>query len=139
MRTMFDASALYKRYAVEPGSEAVMRLCARARQVLVAPHCYTEVAAAFSRHLHDRLISADQWTDTLARVAADFEEFAVVGLTSEVEQGAIAAMGMARLRAMDALHVGAAQVARAELFVTADRQQAEAARALGLKTEWIEA
>ena len=41
--------------------------------------------------------------------------------------------------AMEALHIGTAQVARVDLFVTADRKQALAAQAAGLKTELIEA
>jgi predicted nucleic acid-binding protein len=40
---------------------------------------------------------------------------------------------------MDALHIGAARAARVDLFVTADRRQAQAAQALGLTTELIEA
>jgi predicted nucleic acid-binding protein len=42
------------------------------------------------------------------------------------------------LGAADALHIGAARVARVDLFVTADLRQAQAAKALGLKTELIE-
>jgi predicted nucleic acid-binding protein len=39
---------------------------------------------------------------------------------------------------MDALHIGTAQAARVDLFVTADKRQAAAAQAVGLKTELIE-
>lgn len=48
-------------------------------------------------------------------------------------------MQRARLRGMDALHIGSAQAAAVELFVTADRRQADAARSAGLLTELIEA
>jgi predicted nucleic acid-binding protein len=40
---------------------------------------------------------------------------------------------------MDALHIGSAQAARVNLFVTADRRQATAAEAVGLRTQCIEA
>ena len=43
-----------------------------------------------------------------------------------------------RLRAVDALHIGTAQVAGVDLFVTADRKQAAAAQASGLKTQLID-
>ena len=56
-----------------------------------------------------------------------------------MERYAIAAMRMATLRGMDALHIGSAQAANVDLFVTADRRQAQAAQAVGLKTELIEA
>jgi len=48
-------------------------------------------------------------------------------------------MEISRLRAMDALHIGTAQATRVDLFVTADKRQALAAQAVGLRTELIEA
>jgi len=60
-----------------------------------------------------------------------------------LERHAIAAMRVATLRGMDALHVGTAQAARVDLFVTADRRYCWvavlAAEAVGLKTELLEA
>ena len=47
-------------------------------------------------------------------------------------------MEVSRLRAMDALHIGTAKAAYVDLFVTADKRQAAAAQAVGLKTELIE-
>ena len=49
-----------------------------------------------------------------------------------IERHAIAAMRVATLRGMDALHVGTAQAARVDLFVTVGRRQ-------GLKPELLEA
>jgi len=42
------------------------------------------------------------------------------------------------LRGLDALHVGSALASRVDLFVTADRRQAQVARGMGLATELIE-
>ncbi|MFO1253370.1 MAG: PIN domain-containing protein [Inhella sp.] len=70
----------------------------------------------------------------------DFEDFRRVELDRRVETLTLALLlRRLRLRAMDALHVAAAQQAAADLFITADRRQAEAAATSGLKTQLIQA
>ncbi len=136
-RILFDASALYKRYNLEPGREQVLALFDRAVSVVAGAHCLTEVASAFHRQRHDGLLNDLDYDGMMRQVQRDFAEFEVVPLDKRVEAFAIAAMRRARLRAMDALHVGTAMACGTDLFVTADRGQAEAAHALGLATVLI--
>lgn len=136
-RILFDSSALYKRYNRENGREQVLSFFERASAVVVAAHCLTEVASAFHRQRHDGLLSDEDYDVMLLRVQREFSEFEVILLDRRVEAFAIAAMRRARLRAMDALHVGTAMASGIDLFVTADRRQAEAASAVGLATEWV--
>ncbi len=136
-RILFDSSALYKRYHQEFGREQVLSLLERAKFVVVAAHGLTEIASAFHRQRHDGLLSDADYGVMMRQVQRDFAEFDVVALDKRVEAFAIAAMQRARLRAMDALHVGTAMASGIDLFVTADRRQAEAANAVGLATEWI--
>ena len=137
-RTLFDSSALYKRYNVEVGRERVLLFLERAQFVVVAAHGLTEIASAFHRQRHDGLLSDEDYDEMMRQVQCDFAEFEVVALDKRVEAFAIAAMRRARLRAMDALHVGTAMASGIDLFVTADRRQAQAASAVGLATEWID-
>ena len=88
---------------------------------------------------HDKSIDSGQYGYAMGEVAQDFVDFDVWPVSPEIEVLAIAAMTHSRLRAMDALHIGTAQAARVDLFVTADRKQALAAQAAGLKTELVEA
>ena len=136
-RILFDSSALYKRYNREGGREQVLSFFERASAVVVAAHCLTEVASAFHRQRHDGLLSDDDYDAMMQRVQREFSEFEVIVLDRRVEAFAIAAMRRARLRAMDALHVGTAMASGISLFVTADPRQADAAKAVGLATEWI--
>ena len=136
-RILFDSSALYKRYNRELGRELVLSFFERARVVVVAAHGLTEIASAFHRQRHDGLLSDQDYDLMMQRVQRDFSEFEVMSLDRRVEAFAIAAMRRARLRAMDALHVGTAMAAGIDLFVTADRRQADAAKAVGVATEWI--
>jgi uncharacterized protein len=139
MRILFDTSALYKRYNIEPGRDQVLAASARAVEVVLAAHCKAEVASALSRQRHDGDCNAQDYARIMQTVHAEFEEFTVFELDSQVEAHSISAMERTRLRAMDALHIGTAKAARVDLFVTADKRQHLAAQAAGLKTELIEA
>ena len=75
----------------------------------------------------------------LLEISGDFDELRVMPIDEQIEIYAIGAMRLSPLRAMDALHIGTAQLARVDLFVTADRRQAAAAQLAGLRTELIEA
>ena len=138
MNILFDASAMFKRYSGESGVERVLQLQASASAVSAAVHCKTEVASALTRQWREGAFSDAEYERVLADIHADFDELAVIPLSGQAERYAIAAMRAATLRAMDALHIGTAQAARVDLFVTADRRQAAAATAVGLKTELIE-
>jgi uncharacterized protein len=139
MNVLFDASALFKRYSGEAGVKQVVQLQMQASRITAAAHCKTEVASALTRQWREGLFTDDEYSRVLGEIDKDFDELAVMPISSPVERHAIAAMRLATLRGMDALHVGTAQAAGVDLFVTADRRQALAAQAVGLKTELIEA
>ena len=129
---------MFKRYSGEAGVDRVLQLQASASAVTAAVHCKTEVASALTRQWREAAFSNEEYERVLADIHADFDELSVVPLSRQAERYAIAAMRLATLRGMDALHIGTAQAARVDLFVTADRRQATAAQAVGLKTELIE-
>lgn len=137
MRILLDTSALYKRYALEGGSAQVQSVCEQADGIVLAAHCMTEIASVFARHLHDGAISEAQCQEALALVTGDFSEFDVQPLNPTAERHTIEAMQRSRLQAMDALHIGTAQAAGVDLFVTADREQAKAAKQAGLTVEMV--
>lgn len=139
MRILFDTSALAKRYKNEVGRDRVQALLHTATDVVLAVHTKVEIASSFCRELRDQAITQAQHAQAIDAIEADFTDFEVRPLNAEIEAYAIAVMQRIRLRAMDALHIGTAQQARVNLFVTADRKQAQAAQAVGLKTELVEA
>ena len=139
MNVLFDASALFKRYSGEAGVDRVQDLQMQAGRITAAAHCKTQVASALTRQWREGLFTDEEYDRILAVIDADFEELSVMPLSSPVERHAIAVMRLAPLHGMDALHIGTARAAHVDLFVTADRRQAAAAQAVGLKTELIEA
>ena len=138
MNILFDASALFKRYSGEVGVNRVLQLQVSASAVTAAAHCKIEVASALTRQWREGAFSDDEYARVLANIHADFDELAVMPMSTQAERYAIAAMRLASLRGMDALHIGTAQAAQVDLFVTADKRLAAAAQTVGLKTELIE-
>lgn len=137
-RLMFDASALTKRYASEAGRDRVLMLFGAASELLVAAHCKTEVASALLRRRRDGSLPAQEFDRAWAAAQRDVADMTLVPLDAHVERFAFAAMEQGPLRGMDALHVGSALASRVDLFVTADKRQAQVARGMGLATELIE-
>lgn len=137
-RLMFDASALTKRYASEAGRNRVLALFASASELLVAAHCKTEVASALLRRRREGSLATAEFDRAWDAAQSDVADMTLVPLDARVERFAFAAMEQGLLRSMDALHVGSAIAARVDLFVTADKRQAQVARAMGVPTELIE-
>ncbi|MCY7317534.1 MAG: type II toxin-antitoxin system VapC family toxin [Ramlibacter sp.] len=139
MKLLFDSSALFKRYAGESGAAQVRELHQKATSVILAAHCFTEIVSALTRQWREGAFDESEYRRVRATIRDDFDVYQVEALSRTVEDFAVAAMVQVPLRAMDALHIGSAQAARVNLFVTADRRQASAAQAVGVKTELIEA
>ena len=137
LRVLFDTSALVKRYSAEAGHEQVLAVFGRATELVVAAHSKTEMAAALLRRRQDGSLSPDEYDRAWAMAQEDVADMEPVPLDAHVERFALAAMEHGPLRAQDALHVGSALAARVDLFVTADRRQAQAARQMGLDTECV--
>ena len=135
---MFDASALTKRYASEAGRNRVLALFASASELLVAAHCKTEVASALLRRRREGSLPVAEFDRAWDAAQSDVADMTLVPLDARVERFAFAAMEQGPLRGMDALHVGSAIAARVDLFVTADKRQAQVARAMGVATELID-
>lgn len=138
MRILFDTSALLKRYLPEPGRVALLEWVAQSRPVVAAPHCKVELYSALARVRRDTSGDQDAYLATCEEVERNFVDFEVVPFGTVLERGAIRALEASPMRAMDALHVGAALVAGVDLFVTADLRQHQGARAVGLKCALLE-
>ena len=137
MRSFFDSSAFAKRYVEEDGSERVEELCQQTTELAVSVICVPEVISALNRRKREKVLSLIQYRQAKERLLEDIQDAAVVNLTADVIQQSIVLLESHKLRAMDALHIGCAMEWRAEMFVSADEEQAVAARRSGLKTTLI--
>ena len=133
MRVFFDASAFAKRYVEESGTEQVLQWCDRATELALSVVVLLELISAFCRLRREGKITRRQYTALKDRLLLDIVDALVVDTTPQVLNQAVRALESHTLRGMDAIHVGAAIECGAQAFVTADRQQASAARAMGLE------
>ena len=132
MKTFFDSSAFAKRFVEEAGSYAVESLCLGAGELGLCVICIPEIVSALARRLREKRITAAQAALLERHLLDDVRDASIIDLTPEVIAESIAAIKASPLRAADALHVAAAKVWRADLFVTADDRQLTAARKAGL-------
>lgn len=132
MRVFFDSSALVKRYIREIGTEEVLVRCDQATELAVATIAWPELVSAFRRLVREDRLDEARYMALKADLAADLADAVLCEISPQVVQRAIAALEAHPLRAMDALHIAAALVGTADVFVSADARQCAAAAALGL-------
>lgn len=137
MRTFFDSSALAKRYVAESGTPLVLQLCSQAQEVLVAVIVVPELVSAFNRLRREGTLSESNYLFVKSELAADVAMATVIDLTPTVVAQALDYLERFSLRAMDALHLGAAITSGTQRFVSGDHRQCQAARDLGLLVEQV--
>jgi hypothetical protein len=133
MRVFLDSSALVKRYVDEAGTPAVLAWCDEATELAVAVIAVPELISAFRRLVRERRLTEAQYAGLKGDLRADLADALLCDTSPQVVQRAIAALEAHPLRAMDALHIGAALVCGADVFISADARQCAAAAQLGLE------
>lgn len=133
MRVFFDTSALAKRYVVEEGSNKVMAVCDRADTLAISVICLPELISTLSRLVREKKISPAQYRATRGAILTDLAGVDICEMTPQVMDSVIELLEQHHLRAMDAIHVACALAYQPDLFVSADKRQAEAARKSGIK------
>jgi predicted nucleic acid-binding protein len=136
-----DASALAKRYVVEPGTERVRQLFRRRVDIAVARLSEVEVTSALVRRMKAGDIDPDDAEAHLAALTADLAACDVVELRAPVVDSACALVRLHALRAYDAVQLASAlrvRGRRALTFLCADGELADAAIAEKLRVERLD-
>jgi len=137
MRVFFDTSAFVKRYVSEAGTDAVLEWCDRATEIGLSGIALPEIISAFCRLRREEKITDTQYRQLKSLLMADIEDAAICDLTPAVLGQAVLALETNVLRGMDAIHIGSAVALKADFFISADKQQLEAAARAGLKIEAV--
>lgn len=137
IKTFFDSSAFVKRYVAEQGSDEVDSICRETDELALCVIAIPEILSALNRRVRERMVSRADYTAVKARLLEDVRDVAIINLTEEVIAYAILALEQNPIRAMDALHIAAAMACKADLFVTADKNQLQAVRRMGLKHRFV--
>ncbi len=135
MRVFFDASAFAKRYVREEGTEEVLDWCNRADELALSIIAVSEIVSAFCRLKREARLSDAQYNACKENFLADITDAVICDTSPRVIQLAVSALERHALRGMDSIHIGAALACAADVFVTADVRQREAAKSLGLRVQ----
>lgn len=135
MNIFVDSSALSKRYVQETGSSRLEEILAEASSLGISRICLTEIVSALCRRRRERSLSKDQYLKAKQALFTDIGDASVVDLTDEVIQRAVDSLERWPLRSSDSLHIACASEWPADLFVSADEKQCQAAREYGLRVE----
>lgn len=137
MRVFFDTSAFVKRYVSEAGTDAVLQWSDQATEVILSGIALPEIISAFCRLQREGKITDTQYRQLKSSLLADIEDAAICDLTPIVLAQAISGLEKNVLRGMDAIHIGSAVALKADIFISSDKRQLDAAACMGLRVEAV--
>ena len=137
-----DTSALAKRYLDEERSDEVDEFLGEQTLLLITPLVRTEMRSLFARRRRMKELDATLEMQLYSTFVDDIRQgyFIEHDVSARVFEGAtnlIAQLPSIGIRTLDALHLAAAQQLGADLLVTADATMRDAARELGLATQYF--
>jgi len=137
MRVFFDTSSFVKRFVDEVGSNEVEQVTENASEIGLSIICFTEVISALNRKLRKDVISDETYQELKGNVLEDIQDADIINLTPSVLERTTELLESNILRSLDAIHIACALEWEADLFVSSDERQVDAAINSGLKVELI--
>jgi len=137
MLVFFDTSAFVKRYVNESGTDKVLEWCDKATEISLAGIALPEIISAFCHLRREARITDTQYRQLKSLLLADIEDAALCDFAPAVLAQAISSLENNVLRGMDAIHIGSAVALKADIFVSSDKRQCEAAGRKGLQVDLV--
>lgn len=138
MRVFFDTSSFVKRFIDEVGSNEVEQATENASEIGLSIICFTEVISALNRKLRKEVISDEIYQELKGSVLEDIQDADIINLTPSVLERTTDLLESNVLRSLDAIHIACALEWEADLFVSSDERQVDAAMNSGLQVKFIE-
>ncbi len=137
MKAYLDSSSFAKRFIDETGSDEVEEICAKATNLGLSVLCVPEIASALNRRRRERTLTTRQYDKAKRSLVEDVRDADIINLTASVVGSSIKVLEASPVRTLDALHVACALEWEADLFVSSDKRQLDAAKRVGLKIKKI--
>ena len=137
MLVFFDSSAFVKRFIQETGTDQIMEWCDKATEIGLSSVALPEIISAFCRLQREDKINMEQYLQLKRMLMVDIEDAVVCDLGPLVLAKAISSLENNILRGMDAIHIGSAVVLKADIFISSDNRQCDAADRAGLLVKCI--
>lgn len=137
MKAYLDSSSFAKRFIDETGSDKVEAICAKATDLGLSVLCVPEIVSALNRRRRERTLTQRQYDLAKRSLIEDLRDADIINLTASVVDSSIKVLEASPVRTLDALHVACALEWEADLFVSSDKRQLDAAKRVGLKIRKI--
>lgn len=137
MKLAADSSSFAKRYIDEYGSDKLDEMLGRTTELGLCVILVPEILSALNRRLREGSISGKDYREAKRRLLSEVSDATVLQLTPAVIASSVQLLEKNTVRAMDALHVACALEWKADLFVTSDKRQFEAAVNAGMPAEYL--
>lgn len=137
MKVVLDSSSFAKRFIAEPGSEEVDRICHNASELGLSVLCVPEIISALNRRVNEGSLPTAGYEQAKSQLLAEVKDAVILNLAPKVVATAVTLLENNKLRAMDALHIACALQWQADLFVSSDQRQIQAAQKAGLTVSFI--
>ncbi|MCA9901144.1 MAG: type II toxin-antitoxin system VapC family toxin [Ardenticatenaceae bacterium] len=137
MKLAIDSSAFAKRYVEEVGSERLFEILQDASELALCVLVVPEILSGLNRRKREGFVSNENYQVAKKQLLTDIRDATILQITPAVVFHSVNLLESNSLRAMDALHIACALEWQADLFLTADKKQLEAAVKAGVQTELI--
>lgn len=137
MRLSIDSSSFAKRYIQENGSDKLDDLLQHASTLALSVILVPEIISGLNRRLREGFLTDNNYGNAKKQLLDDVRDATVLQVTPAVISKSVKLLENNVLRAMDALHVACALEWQADLFVTSERRQFDAAINSGLQTKYL--
>ncbi|MES9859061.1 MAG: type II toxin-antitoxin system VapC family toxin [Sedimenticola sp.] len=137
MNVFFDSSSYIKKFIQEQGSAEVDDYCKQASMLGLSIICLPEMMSALNRKVREGNLSEENYYNVKEQIIEDIEDIQIINLTPKVVEGSIFLLENNKLRSLDALHLSCALTWDAELFISSDKRQIQAAENSGLEVRYI--
>lgn len=111
--------------------------CDRATEIGLSGIALPEIISAFCRLRRQARINDTQYRQLKSLLLADIEDAILCDLTPAVLAQAVSSLETNVPRGMDAIHIGSAVALKADVFISADQRQRDAAARAGLRVEAV--
>jgi len=137
MKLAFDSSAFAKRYVQETGSEQLYQILQNATELALCVILVPEIISGLNRRQREGFISLENYNLAKKQLLNDVRDATILQITPSVVLRSIKLLEANMLRAMDTFHLACALEWQADLFVTSDKKQFEAAINAGISSEFV--
>jgi hypothetical protein len=137
MKLAVDSSAFAKRYVHEIGSDQLYQILQNASDLALCVIVVPEIISGLNRRKREGFLSPENYNLAKKHLLNDVRDTTILQITPSVLLHSIKLLEANILRAMDAFHIACALEWKADLFVTSDKKQFDAAVNSGITSEFV--